>query len=52
MSLRYLPEHAHAALLALDLARKEAGHLQYSQSTLFALPIGRQAIAALCCPVG
>lgn len=39
MSLKYLPEHAQPALLALDLARKEAGHLRYSQTTLFALPI-------------
>jgi len=39
MSLKYLPEHARAALLALDLARKEAEHLRYSQTTLFALPI-------------
>jgi hypothetical protein len=39
MSLKYLPEHAHAALLALDLVQKEAEHLRYSQSTLFALPI-------------
>ena len=39
MSLKYLPEHAQAALLTLDLARKEAEHLRYSQSTLFALPI-------------
>lgn len=39
MSLRYLPEHAQTTLLALDLARKEAKHLRYSQSTLFALPI-------------
>jgi len=47
MSLRYLPEHAHAALLALDLARKEAGHLHYSQSTLFALPIDLAWVQAL-----
>jgi uncharacterized protein with PhoU and TrkA domain len=39
MSLKYLPEHAHAALLALDLANKEAEHLRYSHTTLFALPI-------------
>lgn len=39
MSLRYLPEHAQPALLALDLVRREATHLRYSQSTLFALPI-------------
>ena len=39
MSLRYLPEHAQAALLALDLAHREAEHLRYSETTLFALPI-------------
>ena len=39
MSLKYLPEHAQPALLALDLAHKEARHLRYSQTTLFALPI-------------
>lgn len=27
MSLRYLPEYAENALLALELARKEAAHL-------------------------
>jgi len=36
LSLRYLPEHAESALLALDLARKEAAHLQYTHRTLFA----------------
>lgn len=39
MSLRYLPEHAENALLALDLARKEAAHLKYTHRTLFAQPI-------------
>lgn len=39
MSLRYLPEHAESALLALDLARMEAAHLQYTHRTLFAQPI-------------
>lgn len=39
MSLPYLPEHALSVILGLDLARKEAEHLRYSQSTLFALPI-------------
>lgn len=39
MNLKYLPEHASAVLLALDLAHKEAGHLRYSQVTLFAQPI-------------
>ena len=39
VTLRYLPEHAENALLALDLARKEAAHLQYTHRTLFELPI-------------
>ena len=39
MSLKYLSEHAQDAILALALARKEAEHLRYSQSTLFALSI-------------
>ena len=39
MTLRYLPEHAENALLALELTRKEASHLQYTYRTLFALPI-------------
>lgn len=39
MSLPYLPEHARSVILGLELARKEAEHLRYSQSTLFALPI-------------
>jgi len=39
MSLKYLPEHAPAVRLALDLARKKAKHLRYSQTTLFALRI-------------
>ena len=47
MSLKYLPEHAQAAILVLDLARKEAEHLRYSQSTLFALPIDLGWIQAL-----
>ncbi len=39
MTLRYLPEHAEPALLALELARKEATHLRYTHRTLFAQPI-------------
>lgn len=35
MTPRYLPEHAQNALQALDLARKEAGHLAYTYRTLF-----------------
>lgn len=39
MSLRYLPEHAENALLALELARHEADHLRYTHRTLFAKAI-------------
>lgn len=39
MSLRYLPEHAENALLALELTRKEVAHLQYTHRTLFEQPI-------------
>ena len=39
MSIRYMPEHTENALLALELARKEAAHLQYSHRTLFAQSI-------------
>lgn len=39
MSLLYLPEHVQAMQQSLELARKEAEHLRYSQATLFALPI-------------
>ncbi len=39
MSLRYLPEHRENALLALELARKEAAQLRYSHRTLFAQTI-------------
>jgi len=47
MSLRYLPEHAPNALLALDLARKEAVHLAYTHRTLFAEAIDLQWVGAL-----
>ena len=47
MSLKYLPEHAQAAILALALAHKEAIHLGYSQSTLFALPIDLSWVQSL-----
>ena len=39
MTLRYLPEHAPAMQQAVELARREAAHLLYSQQTLFALAI-------------
>lgn len=47
MSLNYLPEYAQPVLLALDLANKEAKHLRYSQTTLFALPIDLAWVQAL-----
>lgn len=39
MSLAYLPEHLENALHALDLAKREAGHLAYTTDTLFAQTI-------------
>ena len=39
MSLRYLAEHAENAILALELAQKEAKHLTYTHQTLFNQPI-------------
>lgn len=39
MSLAYLPEHVENALLALNLAKKEAAHLTYTHRTLFAQSI-------------
>ena len=47
MSLRYLPEHVEPVLLALDLAQREAHHLRYSQTTLFAHPIDLAWVQAL-----
>jgi len=47
MNRRYLPEHAPNALLALDLARKEAVHLAYTHRTLFAEAIDLQWVGAL-----
>lgn len=39
MTMRYLPEHAEGALLALELAEKEASYLAYTHRTLFAQAI-------------
>ena len=39
MSFTYLPEHAENALFALELAEREASHLAYAHSTLFAQQI-------------
>jgi Asp-tRNA(Asn)/Glu-tRNA(Gln) amidotransferase A subunit family amidase len=47
MNLRYLPEHAENALLALDLARKEAEHLHYTHRTLCAQTIDKNWVQQL-----
>jgi hypothetical protein len=47
MSLRYLPEHAENALLALALADKEVAHLRYSHRTLFAQAIDMKWVQLL-----
>ena len=47
MSLRYLPEHAENALLALELADKEIAHLRYSHRTLFAQAIDMEWVQLL-----
>lgn len=47
MSLRYLPEHAEAALLALELAEKEASYLAYTHRTLFSQAIDQSWVEHL-----
>ena len=47
MTLLYLPEHVEPALLALDLARKEAAHLRYTHQTLFSQDITTHWVVAL-----
>jgi len=44
---RYLPEHAENAVLALELAQRELGHLEYTYRTLFATPIDLAWVQAL-----
>lgn len=39
MTLSYLPEHADAARIALNLAERESTHLRYTYRTLYAEPI-------------
>lgn len=39
MTLRFLPEHAESALLALEVARKEVAYLRYTHDTLFVHPV-------------
>jgi hypothetical protein len=47
MSLKYLPEHAENARLALELAQKEMAHLAYTQRTLFSQNIDLQWVQSL-----
>ena len=47
MSLRYLPEHAENALLALARADKEVAHLRCSHRTLFAQVIDMKWVGLL-----
>ena len=47
MSLKYVPEHAQNALLALELSRKEVVHLRYTHSTLFALSLDAHWVQSL-----
>lgn len=48
MSFAYLPEHADNVLFALELAVREAAHLAYTHSTLFAQQIDLEWVKALC----
>jgi hypothetical protein len=47
MSFAYLPEHAENALFALELAEREAAHLAYTHSTLFAKQIDLEWVKAI-----
>ena len=47
MSFAYLPEHAENALFALELAEREAAHLGYTHSTLFAQQIDLEWVKAI-----
>lgn len=47
MSLPYLAEQAGSARVALELAEREAGHLQYTYRTLYAEPIDIAWVEAL-----
>jgi hypothetical protein len=47
MSFAYLPEHADNALFALNLAEREAAHLAYTHSTLFAQQIDLEWVKAI-----
>ncbi|MDX8399601.1 MAG: hypothetical protein R8K20_05070 [Gallionellaceae bacterium] len=45
--MSYLPEHAENARFALDIAKKEKGHLEYSLRTLFEQKIDIQWVRSL-----
>lgn len=47
MSLPYLAEQADPALIALELAEREAAHLRYTYRTLYAEPIDLAWVEAL-----
>lgn len=47
MTPSYLAEHADPARIALDLAEREAQHLQYTYRTLYARPIDRAWVESL-----
>lgn len=47
MSLRFLPEFAEPAKIALALAEREAKHLRYTAHTLFAEPIDQDWVQRL-----
>ncbi len=47
MSLKYLPQHAENARLALELAQKEVAHLAYTHRTLFAQNINLQWVQSM-----
>lgn len=47
MNLPYLAEQADPARVALELAEREAGHLQYTYRTLYAEPIDIAWVEAL-----
>ena len=47
MTLKYLPEYAENARIALDLAQKEMNHLVYTRRTLFAQKIDLHWVQSL-----
>jgi hypothetical protein len=47
MNIRYLPEHAENARLALEMANKEKAHLAYTRNTLFSQTIDLQWVQSL-----